>query len=162
MLLLVSLKRKGSHGLLDAGYRFFRHVELTETCWTWVGATTAGGYGEFNAEGTPVGAHVWLYELLKGTVPEGLELDHLCRVHSCVRPSHLEAVTHLENMRRGNYSAARDRFAAQTHCKNGHLFSESNTYRYGKNYRQCRTCQTANNRKHKEVLKQRRQQSRVA
>jgi hypothetical protein len=42
-----------------------------------------------------------MYEQHFGSIPENLELDHLCRNPACVRPDHLEPVTHLENLRRG-------------------------------------------------------------
>lgn len=72
-------------------------------CWLWTGAVNAQGYGELGRgrhdEGNVL-AHCAAYELLVGLVPEGLELDHLCRVRRCVNTNHLEPVTHRENMRR--------------------------------------------------------------
>ena len=35
-----------------------------------------------------------------GSIPDGLHLDHLCRVPACVNPEHLEPVTLAENNRR--------------------------------------------------------------
>jgi hypothetical protein len=70
-------------------------------CWIWNAPPTFYGYGQFNLNGSPRRAHVLSYELLVGPVPEGLELDHLCLVKICVRPAHLEPVTHLENVLRG-------------------------------------------------------------
>jgi hypothetical protein len=69
-------------------------------CWTWTGAGGDGDYGAVWYQGSTRKAHVVVYELLVGPVPAGLELDHLCRVKHCVRPDHLEPVTHAENMRR--------------------------------------------------------------
>lgn len=73
-------------------------------CWIWHGGTTRreNGYGRFKLNGKKYTAHRFLYELLVGPIPPGHELDHLCRVTRCVRPSHLEPVTHAENVRRGN------------------------------------------------------------
>jgi hypothetical protein len=66
-------------------------------CWEWDRFRVARGYGRF---GGAVVAHRWVYERFIGKVPDGLELDHLCRNTSCVNPAHLEPVTHAENMRR--------------------------------------------------------------
>ena len=73
-------------------------------------------------------------------VPEGMELDHLCRNRACINPNHLEAVTHRENCLRGASPPAH--FARQTHCVNGHAFDETNTYlrHDGQGKRKCRTC----------------------
>lgn len=69
-------------------------------CWLWTGAPTNQGYGHLKIRGLWVKAHRLAYEMLVGPVPDGLELDHLCRVRLCVRPSHLEPVTHAENVAR--------------------------------------------------------------
>lgn len=74
-------------------------------CWVWMAGTDAHGYGHFWSE-RYVGAHIWAYTTFVGPVGDGLELDHLCRRVSCCNPSHLEPVTHQENIRRG-YAARR-------------------------------------------------------
>lgn len=68
-------------------------------CWIWQGGITDGGYGTF-FDGHTRRAHRWAYQRFVGSVPVGLELDHLCRQKLCVNPSHLEPVTRMENMRR--------------------------------------------------------------
>jgi hypothetical protein len=83
--------------------RFWKRVAVTDRCWLWTGGLTATGYGQFHFHGRPRVAHKYLYEFERGPVPDGLELDHLCRVRNCVRPDHLEAVTHAENIRRGEW-----------------------------------------------------------
>ena len=109
--------------------RFWSNVEKTETCWLWTGYTDSDGYGRY---GAPKAYRV-AYELAKGAIPEGLEIDHLCRVRHCVNPDHLEAVTREENMRRA--------FAAKTHCKRGHEYTAENTYRAPRSRnRFCRQC----------------------
>lgn len=70
------------------------------SCWLWLAGCDHAGYGEFWTSDRMFGAHRWAYEQEYGPVPEGLELDHLCRIPRCVRPSHLEPVTHAENMAR--------------------------------------------------------------
>lgn len=114
-------------------------------CWIFSGATTSHGYGNFWFQGRYLGAHVVSYLLLVGPVPLGKELDHLCRVHPCVKtiadeygPSHLEPVTRRENLLRGQTLAAAR--AAQTHCKYGHLFDMANTYITARGNRSCRRC----------------------
>lgn len=70
-------------------------------CWLFLGATNSNGYGQLRRNGALSYAHVFAFELENGPVPDGLELDHLCRIRRCVRPSHLEPVAHAENLRRG-------------------------------------------------------------
>lgn len=70
-------------------------------CWPWTGAINGdAGYGHLWFERRLVYAHRFSYELAVGPIPPGFEIDHLCRTPACVRPSHLEPVTHAENIRR--------------------------------------------------------------
>jgi len=62
---------------------------------------TNNGYGVLSFRGRQWYAHRLIYEATHGPVPRRKELDHLCRVKACVRPSHVEVVTHAENVRRG-------------------------------------------------------------
>lgn len=103
--------------------RFWAKVNKTETCWLWT-AVIVGGYGKFWLD-RHVGAHRFCYELLVGPVPDGLVLDHLCRVRHCVNPDHLEPVTHRENVSRGVGPTAIN--SQKTHCKRGHPFTKENT-----------------------------------
>jgi hypothetical protein len=120
--------------------RFWARVRRTVTCWLWEGCKDRLGYGEVCYRGGNRKAHRRSYELLVGPVPDGLELDHLCRNPSCVNPAHLEPVTHAENVRRGiSGSVNGARQAAKTHCKRGHPYSAENT-RTHRGMRQCRTC----------------------
>jgi HNH endonuclease len=80
--------------------RFWAKVDKTESCWLWTGAL-AKGYGQFGGTRKQrIQAHRWAYQELVGSIPEGLELDHLCRVRRCVNPAHLEPVTHSVNIMR--------------------------------------------------------------
>jgi site-specific DNA-cytosine methylase len=107
-------QRWRTHGDVDAGrsvafknapesMRFWSKVEKTDTCWLWRGALNEHGYGIFGREASKdtVRAHRWAFENVVGQIPDGLDLDHLCRVRHCVRPDHLEPVTNQENTRRG-------------------------------------------------------------
>lgn len=80
-------------------------------CWPWLGSQNDKGYGSACIQGRCGRAHRLIYEFLVGPVPQGLELDHLCRNRLCVNPAHMEPVTHRENVRRAKI---------KTHCKFGH------------------------------------------
>lgn len=75
-------------------------------CWVWVAGGWKRGYGCFYHDNRMTRAHCFAYELLVGPVPDGLELDHLCRNKGCVNPTHLEPVTHDENIKRHFRSVA--------------------------------------------------------
>ena len=113
-------------------------------CWLWMGRITPTGYGRFSCNGRERQAHRLAYEYGHGPIPDGLVLDHLCRVRHCVRPAHLEAVTVRVNTLRGiSFSAA---YAKQTHCKRGHEFTDETTYRSPNGRRNCRACWEITNR----------------
>lgn len=119
--------------------RFFEKVspEPNTGCWLWTGADNGCGYGTMTmGHDRRAYAHRLAYELFVGPVPDGLHLDHLCRVRCCVNPSHLEPVTNRENARRGNVGSHQ---SSKTHCIRGHAFDEHG-YRNNKGNRQCRLC----------------------
>lgn len=120
--------------------RLMSKIDKSGSCWYWLGAVTSTGYGNFYLQGKYLGAHKAVYQMLIGPVPEGLELDHLCRVRACVNPDHLEPVTHRENDLRGVGVSAVN--IVKTHCDQGHPFNERNTYhRPDKpSTRDCRRC----------------------
>ena len=118
-------------------------------CWLWT-AGCNGGYGLYWSAGKHFYAHRYAYEKLVGPIPEGLELDHLCRVHSCCNPTHLEAVTHAENTHRGTAGrVSRDRQLAKTHCPYGHPYSGDNLYIAPDGGRRCKECQRRYKKKYK-------------
>jgi hypothetical protein len=107
-------------------------------CWLCFGANNQRGYGQLVlGGGRRVTAHRYSYEISIGPIPEGLELDHLCRQPCCVNPAHLEPVTPQENLRREN--AARERERGYL-CPNGHLRSADNIYTRPNGTRMCRKC----------------------
>lgn len=79
--------------------RFWAKVEKTETCWLWTACKFSNGYGQFQrVDGGTKVAHRIAYELLVGDIPEGLVLDHVCHVRTCVNPAHLRPVTNKQNV----------------------------------------------------------------
>lgn len=110
--------------------RFAEKVVVADSgCWLWTGATAGAGYGVIGSGRTASGnarteyAHRVSYEHFVGAIPQGLEIDHKCRMKLCVNPAHLEPVTHAENRRR----------ARQTHCERGHVMPTEGR-------RQCKRC----------------------
>lgn len=121
--------------------RFWPKVEKSEACWTWTGAKDPSGYGRVNKGGNggrALLAHRVAYELVRGPIPDGLPLDHLCRNPSCVRPDHLEAVPMKVNSLRGNHP----RYAVyKTNiCLRGHDRSVVGVRVYPNGRRACKQC----------------------
>lgn len=128
--------------------RFWAKVDKTPECWLWTGPTAGQGrYGMFYVGGGRQNqhreyAHRWSYELLVGPIPDGMEIDHLCRNRLCVNPAHLEPVKHAENHRRragikhGPYNVGET-------CKHGHPRTPENVGINTYGYRFCRPCARA-------------------
>ncbi len=117
-------------------------VDPDSGCWIWQAFLNRKGYGEFyDGQTGMVRAHRWSYEHFVGPIPDGLYIDHLCRVPRCVNPAHLECVTPRENALRGFGPTALN--ARKTHCKRGHPLAGDNLYRKKGAGRICRTCQRA-------------------
>ena len=71
-------------------------------CWLWLRSKSPDGYGWASLGNRTYTAHRLVYRLTGHAIPEGLVLDHLCRVRHCVNPAHLEPVTNRENLARGD------------------------------------------------------------
>jgi 5-methylcytosine-specific restriction endonuclease McrA len=107
------------------------------SCWEWGGRIAPNGYGVIEVHTVDNKrrsrrAHRIIYESYVGAIPDGLQLDHLCRNRGCVNPAHLEPVTNHENHRRGLR-------ASKTHCPAGHAYSGDNLV-LTKRGRKCRAC----------------------
>lgn len=118
-------------------------------CLVWTGYIQSNGYARHWVDGKNLIAHRWSYEYHVGPIPEGMQIDHLCRNRRCVNPEHLEVVTPAENSRRSTSAeAARARGARITHCPRGHPYDEENTLFDRKGGRSCRECKLIYRRQH--------------
>jgi hypothetical protein len=125
--------------------RFWAKVEPEPNsgCWLWTGAIGGGGYGHFRLGRIVRASHRIAYEAMRGQHAAGLELDHLCRVTTCVNPWHLEAVTHKVNMHRSISPVAQQRL--KTACPLGHPYDYVGPN--GKNVaRRCYRCRLETNK----------------
>lgn len=123
--------------------RLIRRRELSDDgCWIWLGSQTTQGYGSIWFQGGMRRVHRVAYEAWIGPIPEGLVLDHLCRVKICFNPEHLEPVTIRENTTRGDLATGqRNNNGRKTHCPRGHAYEGDNLYLNPNGARACRECQ---------------------
>lgn len=111
--------------------RWWSKVQQSQACWLWLGTILDSGYGSFWNGEREVGAHVYGYELIVGSIPDDAELDHVCRNRACVKPTHLEPVSHALNVQR----------SIKNLCRKGHPLVPGNVYRMPKSgARLCITC----------------------
>lgn len=123
------------------------HPALGTPCWLWTATKSRTGYANISVGRKTSLAHRVSFELYRGKIPDGLELDHLCRVRHCVNPAHLEPVTCKVNLLRGvSFSAVN---AVKTHCVHGHELSAENLAPYveKRKHRRCRECERVHWRK---------------
>ena len=117
-------------------------------CWLWTASTGPNGYGRFWDGIRQVLAHRWSYEHCIAPIPDGLQIDHLCRVRNCANPRHLEPVTAGENVRRGDVFGQRPK----TRCKYGHPLKGDNLktkdHPSGRTIFMCITCNRNHQRKY--------------
>ncbi len=119
--------------------RFLSKVQVGgNDCWTWTGRLE-DGYGQFHFQNRTVRAHRWAYEHWVNPIPDGMQIDHICRKPSCVNPEHLRLATPKAN------SAYRS--AQVTECPHGHPYDDANTL-VSSGRRHCRTCMRARAKAH--------------
>jgi hypothetical protein len=120
-------------------------------CLIYTGSLNKYGYGNVGVKVADKWitkkAHRVVYEALVGPIPEGLFLDHLCRIRSCCNPAHLEPVTHLENVRRGQGNQYKNR----TDCSAGHPYTPENTRLRNGKERVCLACERRRKEKQKAI-----------
>lgn len=130
-----------------------------DTCWHWMGVRSKrGDYGIVDIYGQPrmqYRAHRIAWELYRGPLPTTHTIDHLCKVHSCVNPAHLEVVTQKTNVLRGEGPTAEN--ARKIACLRGHPFTPENTWVFvgadGYKRRACRECQRMHGREYANRVK---------
>lgn len=118
-------------------------------CWMWMGAMSVAGYGRIRWRGVWRAAHRVFYEMYKGPIPEGMQVDHVCKLPACVNPDHLDACSPVENNLRSSSPSARN--AKKTACLRGHAFDAANTiitmsHVGNRIHRACRECRRNNDR----------------
>lgn len=131
-------KRRAAKVVPSPEQRFWAKVQKTDSCWIWTAAKYKAGYGHFQWGDRDWCAHRIAYTLLRGPIPEGMTLDHLCRNKSCVNPDHLDPCTRGENTLRGDTISTRNKL--KTHCPKGHPYSGENLRYSPLGARMCREC----------------------
>lgn len=132
------------HERLEFPATFWQWVDggADDECWVWTAALNEAGYGIAVVDGRTRLAHRVAYELMIGSIPCGLGLDHVkerCGHVACVNPAHLEPVTHTENMRRASKTGKRGPIQRET-CREGHPYTDENVYVDPKGRRSCKIC----------------------
>lgn len=134
------------------------YIEAPSGCWIWLGRDgNQFGHRRWTVQGKRVLVHRWAYERFVGPIPNGLTIDHLCRVPRCVNPMHLQPVTQWRNVWRAQWSPPA-RNSRKTHCKRGHPLSGPNLQirsNKGRPARQCRTCTNRRAQEYQERVRRR-------
>lgn len=123
--------------------RWVSKVDTSGDCHLWVASKKPAGYGQITFKDRPRYAHRVAWIAKNGEVPEGAELDHICRNRGCVNPDHLRAVSHMENMQnQPGFNV----------CKRGHDMSDNALVYYRENGSRKRMCRECNRLRSKGAL----------
>lgn len=125
-----------------------RVLKSADGCWLWQGPLNKGGYGQFYLDGQQGHAHRAAYKMFVAPVPDGMVVDHICRVRACVNPVHLRPLTNAENVLIGVGITAKN--LTKTHCKRGHELAGDNLIPNKDSKRICRTCHYAHGAKNRQ------------
>lgn len=152
-LQISATKRRRGRPAEPLDRRILRLTDRSGECWLWTGRLDACGYGRITVAKQAAKAHRVSYETFVGPIPDGLQIDHLCRVRNCVRPDHLEPVTAKVNMERAASATgliAGKRLGGMRlgeTCAEGHVVEGDNVYeRRGLIY--CLACRREGSRLH--------------
>jgi hypothetical protein len=126
--------------------RLLRQSIDSNGCRVWLGGKGSTGYGYIKIDHSQRLVHRVAYEVYKGAIPEGYQIDHLCKNTSCINPQHLEAVTQRENILRSNSFAAIN--SKKTECINGHSLIGDNVYIKPNGARNCKECRKITRREY--------------
>lgn len=111
--------------------RFSEKYEIAPNgCWVWTARINRKGYGQITVFQKKYEAHRFAYQFLVGAIPDGFQLDHMCRNRACVNPEHLRPVTAKANTYATGSIATAKLNREKTHCPSGHPYSGDNLILY--------------------------------
>ena len=123
--------------MISVEQKLRRKTNYVNGCWIYLGQPSTR-YADVKVNKKRIGIHRWAYEHFSKNIPEGFQIDHICKNTKCWNPEHLRAVTPKENQL-NNWVIQKS--IAKTHCDHGHLFSSENIYWYN-GHRRCKTCRS--------------------
>jgi hypothetical protein len=117
-------------------------TKYVDNHWLFTGYIDETGHGYFTyTKGKHVtvsrlSAHVYLGLDLNDKLQKALHRDEVCRHKNCWNPEHLYVGTSKQN----SQDAIRNKSWERSHCRNGHIYNNENTYITKKGWKQCRIC----------------------
>ena len=133
----------------DVEDRFWQSIIVVENCWEWAKKVSKqNGYAHMKVDGRDRLAHRWAYEHFRGPIPDGMQIDHLCRNRSCVNPEHMEVVSPYTNTARGFSPSVVTKQIG--FCKRGHEMVGDNIGKRKDGRRWCKACVEWNHEKNRD------------